>query len=336
MPTIPSSGFWARSSTTASWPRTAATRPTRPSSSRRRSPAICHRRLQHRQLSVRVRADLGRPVHQQQHQLRRHARGSAAAGRPAGDLIATQAPNYSGEQTTVSWTVTNEGAVVWSGTRYWVDHVYFSNYPTLDQNRDPLVGEFPHSNDQPLGSQASYTQSATFTLPPGIGGTAANPQTFYVYVITGYYDALTSGSRDNDGSRSYFTTRGYEDPTNNQSSATLRHLPRARPRGQQPGRADHAAASGDTIPVTFTVTNIGNRDTRTASGSTASTFQRLVVAPRRHGTRAKSGTSASSRSAPRIRSRSMSVSPTASAATSTSWSSPMPTSGQASARRARP
>ena len=189
---------------------------------------------------------------------------------PPADLqvtnITTQAPNYSGEQTAVTWTVTNEGAAAWSGSRYWVDRVYFSKYPTLDVNRDPLEAEVPHSNDQPLASQASYTQSATFNLPPGIGGTVANPGTFYVYVITGYFDALTSHSLNNDDSRGYFTTRGYEDPTNNQSSATLPVIYR---------EADlvvsnlvvptTAPQSGDTIPVTFTVTNIGNRDTRTAS-----------------------------------------------------------------------
>ena len=33
--------------------------------------------------------------------------------------------NYSGEATTVQWTVTNQGADVWAGTRYWLDIVYF-------------------------------------------------------------------------------------------------------------------------------------------------------------------------------------------------------------------
>src|SRR4029077_17220976 len=54
---------------------------------------------------------------------------------PPADLqvisITTQTPNYSGEDTTVQWTVTNLGNTVWAGTRYWVDYVYFSPYPTL-------------------------------------------------------------------------------------------------------------------------------------------------------------------------------------------------------------
>ena len=54
---------------------------------------------------------------------------------PPADLqvtsIVTQAPNYSGEKTTVQWTVENTGNTAWAGTRYWVDQVYFSPYPTL-------------------------------------------------------------------------------------------------------------------------------------------------------------------------------------------------------------
>ena len=101
--------------------------------------------------------------------------------------IVTQAPNYSGEKTTVTWTVTNFGAPTWSGTRYWVDQrLLLRSIRRSNTNRDTLDRRFPHSNDQPLGAGASYTQSATFTLPHGIGGTAANPQTFYVYVITDF------------------------------------------------------------------------------------------------------------------------------------------------------
>jgi len=186
---------------------------------------------------------------------------------PPADLrvtsIVTQAPNYSGEKTTVQWTVTNFGNTVWSGTRYWVDQVYFSPYPTLNVNRDPLVGTVAYSNGQTLGSGQSYTQSQTFTLPRGIGGTAADPQTFYVYVITDPYGSTNTGSRDNDSSRGYYATNGYEDPTNNQSSQTIPVIYR-----EPDLRVTNLVVpvtpvhSGDTIPVSWTVTNVGNRDTR--------------------------------------------------------------------------
>ena len=177
--------------------------------------------------------------------------------------IVTQAPNYSGEQTLVSWTVTNFGAPAWSGTQYWVDEVYFSPYPTLQIGRDPLEASVAYDNSQPLGAGATYTQSATFTLPQGIGGTAANPQTFYVYVITDVLGALTAGNRDNDGSRDFFTTVGYEDPTNNEGSTTMPVIYRE-PDLQVTNLIVPTTAprSGDTIPVTWTVTNVGNRDTR--------------------------------------------------------------------------
>ena len=57
----------------------------------------------------------------------------------------------------MTWTVTNFGATAWSGTRYWVDRVYFSQYPTLNTSATRVSVEFPHSNDQPLAAGASYT-----------------------------------------------------------------------------------------------------------------------------------------------------------------------------------
>src|SRR5581483_3330787 len=111
-----------------------------------------------------------------------------------------------------------------------------------------------------------YTQSATFTLPRGIGGTADNPQTFYVYVLTDPRGSLGTGGGSNDGSRDFFGTDGYEDPTNNQGVGTLPVIYRE-PDLQitnllVPATPPH---SGDTIPVTWTVTNAGNRDTRESS-----------------------------------------------------------------------
>jgi YD repeat-containing protein len=185
---------------------------------------------------------------------------------PPADLqvtsIVTQSPNDSGEKTTVQWTVTNFGNTTWAGTQYWVDQVYFSPYPTLDGNAT-LVGQVAHSNDQTLANGQSYSSSLTFALPRGIGGTDAAPQTFYVYVITDHYGSTSTGGRDNSGSRNYYTTNGYEDPTNNQGQQTLPVIyrePDLRVTNLVvPSTAPH---SGDIIPVSWTVTNVGNRDTR--------------------------------------------------------------------------
>jgi CARDB/Putative Ig domain len=133
----------------------------------------------------------------------------------------------------------------------------------LNTGRDTFVGDFAHSNAQSLAAGASYTNSATFPLPPGIGGSAANPQTFYVYVIADPSGALSTISRDNDASCDFFGTRAYEDATNNQAAQTLPVIYRE-PDLQVtnllvPATEPH---SGDTISLSWTVTNTGNRDTR--------------------------------------------------------------------------
>ena len=100
---------------------------------------------------------------------------------PAADLqvasVVTQAPNDSGEKTTVTWTVTNFGAPVWPGTRYWTDEVWFSPDPTFG-SRAFVIGSRARSNDTPLGTNESYTVSQDVVLPRGIDGL------FYIYVFT--------------------------------------------------------------------------------------------------------------------------------------------------------
>ncbi len=180
--------------------------------------------------------------------------------------IVTQAPNYSGDPTTIQWTVTNFGNTTWSGTTDWVDDVYFSAYPTLDTQRDTPVGSVAHSNAPTLGPGQSYTVSYTFNVPDGIGGTAANPQTFYVYVITDPNGEPSTKLGDNDQSLKYYATNGYDVAANNQGSQTIPVIYRE-PDLQVtsltlPTTPVH---SGDVIPVSFTVTNTGNRDTRPGS-----------------------------------------------------------------------
>ncbi|MFN9744981.1 MAG: CARDB domain-containing protein, partial [Betaproteobacteria bacterium] len=49
--------------------------------------------------------------------------------------VVTQSENFSGEETTVTFTVTNQGGTVWAGTRSWVDNIYFSPDPELIPSR---------------------------------------------------------------------------------------------------------------------------------------------------------------------------------------------------------
>src|SRR5262249_40237549 len=93
---------------------------------------------------------------------------------PAADLrvteVVTQPESFSGEKTTVSWTVKNFGSTAWESTRYWTDAVYLSRDPTFIPTRATLLGTVGHSNNTPLGADQSYTQTREFTLPRGIGG----------------------------------------------------------------------------------------------------------------------------------------------------------------------
>ncbi len=175
---------------------------------------------------------------------------------------------FSGELTTVTWTVTNSGAPVWAGTQYWDDLVYVSPDPTFIQSRATFLKAFPHTNTQTLGTGQSYTNSQSVTLPPGIGGKVA-PLTYYIYVQT---DQLPPDPDDGEyvqypESVLFYQSHVYEgeaaNETNNVSSAPLPVYYREPDLFVNdvvlPATAPYA---GDTIPVTWTVINQGTRDTR--------------------------------------------------------------------------
>ncbi|WP_422665759.1 CARDB domain-containing protein (plasmid) [Anabaena sp. PCC 7938] len=185
------------------------------------------------------------------------------------DLIVTNVKtlpqNFSGERTTVEWTVKNIGSDMWAGTRYWYDEIWVSPDPTFIPGRATKVGFVPYSPQQLLRSGDSYTQTQDITLPAGIDGE------YYIYVSTDYsYDRNTEQFRgeiptggDNNSLRDSFEYRVFEDTTNNLGSSlipvTYREadlevtnlvVPQTSP------------TSGQTISVNWTVTNTGTRDTR--------------------------------------------------------------------------
>ena len=176
--------------------------------------------------------------------------------------VVTPSENFSGEKTTISWTVRNDGSAVWPGTRFWTDQVWISADPTFIPGRATSLGSFAFSPTVPFTTVQSYTQTREVTLPRGIGG-KVDPGDFYIYVTTN-----TGGRTDffdgrNEFSRTYFETNAFEVASNNQGSAPISVTYRE-PDLQVtdivlPPTPPH---SGETIPVTFTVTNIGTRDTR--------------------------------------------------------------------------
>jgi large repetitive protein len=187
------------------------------------------------------------------------------------DLVVTDiqvpAGARSGEQATISFTVTNQGDSVWAGTNYWTDYVWISADVSFRRDRASYFGSAVHSNAQPLQPGESYDVTVTGKLPEGIGGD------FFVYV---HLDTHSDFSRvvetawwpahvgTNSQRLDEFTRWAYEDPFNNVQAAGFPvafYEPDLVISGLQ--LDPQAGTSGQAVQVTFTVTNEGTRETRT-------------------------------------------------------------------------
>ena len=176
--------------------------------------------------------------------------------------ITGQPEAYSGSPLTVTWTVENFGAATWSGTQYWEDDVYLSAFSTLDTNRDTKLGSVIYSNSRRWARCKAIPNPGTFTVPDGIGGTAANPQTYYIYVIADVTGTTQHRNADNDDSLSFYASAAYDGCD---EQAGIDHQPVIY---REPDLVvsnvivpTGPVYSNSTIPVTWTVTNTGNRDT---------------------------------------------------------------------------
>src|SRR3546814_10136340 len=78
-------------------------------------------------------------------------------------------PALSGEKTSVTYSVENQGGPVWSGTQYWTDDIWISQDPVFYVSRAQKVATDEVSNG-PLGRGASYSRTGDFTKPPGATG----------------------------------------------------------------------------------------------------------------------------------------------------------------------
>jgi hypothetical protein len=172
--------------------------------------------------------------------------------------VVTPRQNFSGEPTTIQWTVSNIGESVWSGTSYWVDQVWLSPDPVFDRNskfyrdRAVKVGDFAHGNGPALAAGGSYTQSAEVSLPAGI------QQSWFAHVYVDLDGGLTGGD---------FERRAYEVPSSNYAKQTVPVTYRE-PDLEISGLAGPAAGtSGQPISLEWTTANIGTRDTRQAQWS---------------------------------------------------------------------
>ena len=196
------------------------------------------------------------------------------------DLVVTSVsipqPNYSGEKMTFSYTVTNNGPnAVWSGTQYWTDFLWVSQYPTFMRSNASFLGQTTHfqAPNAPLLPGQSYTVTTTVTLPAGTGGQyylyidldAHNdfPPYLYTYtarqLLTDWWPASTGNNSD---WLDQFNHWAFEDPNNNRSTTPFDIIYREPDLTVTNITVPSKVISGTAIPITYTVTNQGTRATR--------------------------------------------------------------------------
>ncbi|MCR9293420.1 MAG: PKD domain-containing protein [bacterium] len=88
---------------------------------------------------------------------------------PVADLVISSLSGPSsavgGQDISVTWTVENRGT---NATGDWIDALYLSLDQVFDPSNDVLLGSSQHQGG--LGSQVSYTQMASYTIPEGLEG----------------------------------------------------------------------------------------------------------------------------------------------------------------------
>jgi len=177
----------------------------------------------------------------------------------------------------VTWTVTNQGDAVWPGTAGWVDTVFISRDPELILSRATPLTAVVHANVGGLQANGSYTASARVRLPAGIEGP------YYLHVITDTehdYGKLTaipgeaakelSGARARDYTpelaAEFYRASVHESSYLNNvgTGAVLVTYREPDLQVDQVILSNPSPMSGETVAVTWTVTNRGERETRVA------------------------------------------------------------------------
>ena len=180
----------------------------------------------------------------------------------------------SGEPLTINYTVTNTGShAVWPGTKFWRDFIWLSADPAFIRDRASFLGEAVHVHDELLDPGQSYNVSFEATLPEGTNGD------YFVYInldahnnlspifqpfqarqlLTDWYPA---SSGRNDVWLEHFGRWAFEDPSDNLAQVELPITFREADLQITSLQIPAGASSGDLVPVSYTVTNTGTRDTR--------------------------------------------------------------------------
>ena len=172
------------------------------------------------------------------------------------------APAFSGELTSVTYTVRNDGADVWEGTEYWRDLVYVSKDPVFNLSRATLVGTIAQPAGDGFATEESYTNTVEFTMPPGVEGE------YYVYVFTNVVGSSPlpqplPESGNNDSLRdNTFRNSAYELAQGNSGQSQFPVEYREPDLQVTQLTLPENMVAGGTYEISFRVENVGNRSTR--------------------------------------------------------------------------
>ncbi|RMG35700.1 MAG: LEPR-XLL domain-containing protein, partial [Gammaproteobacteria bacterium] len=172
---------------------------------------------------------------------------------------------YSGEPVEIGYSVVNDSEVpIWSGTGFWRDQVWLSKDPVFDWSRATLLATEFISNATPLAPGEGYTRTVEATLPPGIEGD------YYIYVFTnvpqGARNPLPRWWPENGGTLGQAAQRhlqyAFEDPAGTMGSARMPVIYAEPDLKVTNLQVPESLAAGQTVDISFEVTNVGNRATR--------------------------------------------------------------------------
>ncbi|HEX29157.1 TPA: hypothetical protein ENG04_03660, partial [Candidatus Poribacteria bacterium] len=169
--------------------------------------------------------------------------------------VTVPATAWSGQTVEVSWTITNSGDGA-TDVPLWYDDVYLSASPTFSLDTSSLVGRSPNASY--LAPGESYVESKSITLPDGISGD------YYIFVITDASNRVRESDEDNNRGR----------------NTVVMHVNLTPPPDLQVTNVNVPGNgwSGQSISVSWTVTNAGSGNTRASAwtdiiyGSPSETF----------------------------------------------------------------
>ena len=196
------------------------------------------------------------------------------------DLVVTNVSipqvNYSGEQMTFTYTVTNEGPnQVWAGTAYWTDFIWLSTDTTFDPHPrlvprpdDPRPGPAAaagrelqhHLHGDPAARAPAASITSTSTSTPT---TTCRPYPYIYQARLETTDWWPANTGDNSYWLGQFNHWAFEDPNNNRNATPFAIIYREPDLKVTNITVPAGVTSGSTIPITYTVTNQGTRATRT-------------------------------------------------------------------------